>query len=173
MKRSVAKAPADRFRTIADALGEAAPGATATKGFGSGALKVNGKIYASLTRGRLLLKLPARRVDELVRLNIGDPFSSGPGRVKKEWLTVDVAHARRWRRLLIPYVTVGVFCVLRRCIEPIHAHTAPRLDWQRHHPSAPAEVCCVSQLFNVGWRCEPRRAVSISIGALVGASRRR
>lgn len=99
MKRSVAKAPADWFRTIAEALGGAAPGATATKGFGSGALKVKGRIFASLTRGRLLLKLPAHRVDELVRLNIGDPFSTGPGRVKKEWLTVDVAHARRWRGL--------------------------------------------------------------------------
>jgi hypothetical protein len=42
-------------------------GATATKGFGSGALKVKGRIYASLTRGRLLVKLPAHRVDDIVK----------------------------------------------------------------------------------------------------------
>jgi hypothetical protein len=82
VKRSVAKSPADWFRIIADALGGAVPGATATKGFGSGALKVNGMIYASLTRDRLLLKLPAHRVEELVRLNMGNPFSTGAGRAK-------------------------------------------------------------------------------------------
>lgn len=99
MRRPVEKTPSEWFRTIAEALGEAAPGATVTKGFGSGALKIKGKKYASLTGGRLLLKLPAHRVRELVQLNIGDPFSTGPGRVKKEWLTVEVAHARRWHRL--------------------------------------------------------------------------
>jgi hypothetical protein len=99
MRRPVEKTPADWFMSIAEALGAAAPGTTVKRGFGSGALKVNEKIYASLTRGRLLLKLPAHRVDELVRLNTGNPFSTGASRVKREWLTVDVAHARRWRQL--------------------------------------------------------------------------
>lgn len=99
MTGSKGKAPEDWFLAIAETLGAAVPGTSVNKGFGSRALKVNGKIYASLTRGRLLLKLPRHRVDELVRLNIGVPFSTGASRVKKEWLTVNMAYARRWLRL--------------------------------------------------------------------------
>jgi hypothetical protein len=85
--------------SVTEAFGAVPTRTTKKKAFGSEALKVNGKIYASLTRGRLLLKLPAHRVDELVRLNVGIPFSTGAGRVQKELLTVDIAHARRWCKL--------------------------------------------------------------------------
>ena len=57
------------------------------RGFGSNALKVDGKIFASLSHGRLLVKLPAERVKALVEAKLGEPFSTGPGRVKKEWVT--------------------------------------------------------------------------------------
>jgi TfoX/Sxy family transcriptional regulator of competence genes len=70
-----------------------------SKGFGSNALKVNGKIFASLTRGRLLLKLPEKRVDALVASNKAARFSTGVGRVKKEWLTVAPSSKREWLAL--------------------------------------------------------------------------
>jgi hypothetical protein len=126
VKRSVAKASADWFRTIAGALGGAAPGA-ATKGFGSGALKVKGRIYASLTRGRLLLKLPAHRVDELVRLNIGDPFATGPGRVKKEWLTVYC-----WQRHLLRRHPA---CSVRRFFRYCSSVGLPSASWTKRSTS--------------------------------------
>jgi len=45
------------------------------KGFGSGALKVRGKIFAMLSsKGQFVAKLPRERVDELVQLGIGQPF---------------------------------------------------------------------------------------------------
>jgi hypothetical protein len=67
------------------------------RGFGSGALKVDGKIFASLSSGdRLLLKLPAGRVDELIAEGIGEHFSTGPGRPKREWVTILPTHAARW-----------------------------------------------------------------------------
>src|ERR1700680_3510297 len=56
--------------------------ATPSRGFGSKALKVNGKIFASLTKNRLLLKLPEARVDALVKSKKGQRFSTGVGRVK-------------------------------------------------------------------------------------------
>ncbi len=66
------------------------------RGFGSGALKVEGKIFASLASGdRLLLKLPAARVDALVAEGTGERFSTG-GRPKREWVTIAPAHAERW-----------------------------------------------------------------------------
>ena len=51
--------------------------ASPSKGFGSNALKVNGKIFASLSKGRLLLKLPEARVDALV--NSKRRFGFRPG----------------------------------------------------------------------------------------------
>jgi hypothetical protein len=74
-------------------------GLSPSKGFGSNALKVNGKIFASLTRGRLLLKLPEKRVDALVASNKAARFSTGVGRVKKEWLTVAPSTKREWLAL--------------------------------------------------------------------------
>jgi hypothetical protein len=60
------------------------------KGFGSGALKVKGKIFAMTTStGEFVVKLPKARVDELVAARSGTRFDPGHGRVMKEWLTVD------------------------------------------------------------------------------------
>ncbi len=56
------------------------------KGFGSGSLKVNGRIFAMITsRGEFVVKLPARRVDELTASRQGRYFEPRPGRRMKEW----------------------------------------------------------------------------------------
>jgi len=69
------------------------------RGFGSNALKVDGKIFAALSSGRLLLKLPTKRVEALVEAGFGDRFSTGPGRIKKEWVTLALSSADEWVRL--------------------------------------------------------------------------
>jgi hypothetical protein len=52
------------------------------KGFGSGALKVNGKIFAMMTsQHKFVVKLPKERLDELVRANLGENFAPRPGRL--------------------------------------------------------------------------------------------
>jgi len=57
------------------------------RGFGSGALKVNGRIFAMLaSNGDFVVKLPKLRVDELIAAGHGQRFEPGPGRVMKEWL---------------------------------------------------------------------------------------
>jgi hypothetical protein len=66
------------------------------RGFGSDALKVNGKIFAALSKGRLLLKLPSARVDALVTANLAERFSTGAGRPKREWVTVAPSTAPNW-----------------------------------------------------------------------------
>ena len=70
-----------------------------SKGFGSSALKVSGKIFASLTKGRLLLKLPEARVEALIKSKKGTRFSTGAGRAKKEWVTVGPSSEREWLAL--------------------------------------------------------------------------
>jgi hypothetical protein len=58
-------------------------------GFGSRALRLDGKIFAMLSsRGQFVVKLPRDRVAELIRLGQGEYFDTGRDRVMKEWLAV-------------------------------------------------------------------------------------
>ena len=69
------------------------------QGFGSGALKVNGKIFAMMTpHAQFVVKIPKARVDELVNQGVGERFEPGPGRIMKEWLALD-GHPERWTDL--------------------------------------------------------------------------
>jgi len=62
------------------------------KGFGSGSLKINGKIFAMLSsKNQLVVKLPASRVAELIDAGQGIRFDPGHGRLMKEWLAVTAA----------------------------------------------------------------------------------
>jgi hypothetical protein len=53
------------------------------------AFSVNGKIFAMLTRGCFVVKLPKERVDDLVDAGKGKRFDSGQGRLMKEWISVE------------------------------------------------------------------------------------
>ena len=69
------------------------------QGFGSGALKVKGKIFAMMTpRSEFVVKISKARVDELVSDGIGERFEPGPGRVMKEWLALE-RHPELWSKL--------------------------------------------------------------------------
>jgi TfoX/Sxy family transcriptional regulator of competence genes len=61
------------------------------KMFASMGLKVNGKIFAMLVKGKFVTKLPRERVEELVRLGRGAYFDPGHGRLMKEWVVVSGA----------------------------------------------------------------------------------
>jgi TfoX/Sxy family transcriptional regulator of competence genes len=52
-------------------------------------LNVNGKIFAMQVKGKLVVKLPKQRVDELVAKGKGEYFDPGHGRLMKEWASVD------------------------------------------------------------------------------------
>jgi hypothetical protein len=70
------------------------------RGFGSAALKVRGKMFATLSpAGALVVKLPRQRVDALVADGQGRPFEPGPGRVMTEWLELNAASDRDWTSL--------------------------------------------------------------------------
>lgn len=70
---------------------------TEGKGFGSsGQLKVDGRIFAMLVRGELVLKLPRTRVDELVAGDQGTRFDAGKGRPMREWFVLSPASRLRW-----------------------------------------------------------------------------
>jgi TfoX/Sxy family transcriptional regulator of competence genes len=71
----------------------------ARRAFGSTSLKANGKIFAMLVAERLVVKLPAKRVDELVGEGRGTRFDPGHGRIQKEWLAVSSRSADEWLEL--------------------------------------------------------------------------
>ena len=76
-----------------------ASGSSAQRAFGSTSLKTNGKIFAMLVNGRLVVKLDRRRVDELVASGAGTRFDPGHGRLMKEWLDLDSDSDETWLEL--------------------------------------------------------------------------
>jgi len=53
-------------------------------------LRVNGKIFAMIVRGKFVAKLPKPRVDEIVESGAGERFDPrGDGRLMKEWVVVE------------------------------------------------------------------------------------
>ena len=83
------------------AAGEATYGAGegARRAFGATSLKTNGKIFAMLVKGRLVVKLPAAQVQALTGAGEGSAFDPGHGRIQREWLEVATDDPARWLEL--------------------------------------------------------------------------
>jgi hypothetical protein len=69
------------------------------RGFGRTALRFDHKIFAMLVRGRLVVKLPASRVEQLVAAGDGVHFDANKGTPMREWLAVDPASPLDWPEL--------------------------------------------------------------------------
>ena len=65
-------------------------------GFGRLACRFNGKIFVMFVRGRLVLKLPEARVDDLIAAGHGGRFDANKGTPMREWLSLDPASDQPW-----------------------------------------------------------------------------
>lgn len=88
-------APDPRFASMLDALLRE-PAVTQSRMFGSAGLKVGGKVFVMLVKGKLVAKLPKERVDELVSSGAGEYFDPGPGKLMKEWVALGPKSEARW-----------------------------------------------------------------------------
>jgi hypothetical protein len=84
-----------------DLIGEliAAAGVTPPQGgsgFGRSAVRFQKKIFVMLVRGRLVLKLPADRVDALIAAGEGVRFDANKGTPMKEWFSLDPDSGLPW-----------------------------------------------------------------------------
>lgn len=65
--------------------------------FGAGELKTSGRIFAMLSRGRLVVKLPRSRVDALIASGDGEPYDPRhDGRIMKEWVAIPPSSIADW-----------------------------------------------------------------------------
>ncbi len=90
--------PEERFEElVGELLG--CPGVTPPSGgsgFGRSALRWETKIFAMLVRGRLVVKLPAARVDALVADGDGLRFDANKGTPMREWLSLHPESGLAW-----------------------------------------------------------------------------
>ncbi|MBI4337320.1 MAG: TfoX/Sxy family protein [Chloroflexi bacterium] len=72
------------------------PGITQAKMFGAPGLRVGGKVFATLWKDTLVVKLPQARVDALLAAGRGQRFDPGMGRLMKEWIAVPPTDEAAW-----------------------------------------------------------------------------
>ena len=90
--------PEERFEDLVDEL-VGTEGVTPPRGgsgFGRSALRFQNKIFAMFVRGRLVVKLPAERVGELIAAGEGVHFDANKGTPMREWLSLDPDSRRPW-----------------------------------------------------------------------------
>lgn len=90
--------PEDRYDDVVSGI-VGTPGVTPPRGgsgFGRNSLRYNGKIFAMLVRGRLVVKIPATRVGELISAGHGGPFDAGKGTPMREWFSLDPESDLEW-----------------------------------------------------------------------------
>ena len=93
-------APEQRYLALVDAFSDATGVTYAQqKGFGDRTMKVNGKIFAMLVRGQLVVKLPKARVIALVLSGEGQAFDANKGKPMKEWFRLAEDSGLNWLAL--------------------------------------------------------------------------
>ena len=90
MRHAAVMTPEERFDALvaglADLDGVSPP--TGGRRFGAQALRRDDRIFATLARGCLVVKLPRGRVDELVESGAGVRFDGNKGTPMKEWFVL-------------------------------------------------------------------------------------
>lgn len=79
---------AELFTRLSEELTGGRSDVEPTRMFSSTGLKTHGKTFAMLVKGRLVVKLPRDRVEELLVAGAGDRFHPGHRRLMREWVSL-------------------------------------------------------------------------------------
>jgi hypothetical protein len=60
------------------------------------ALKTRKKMFAMLSKGNYVVKLPKERVAKLIETGEGLPYDPGNGKIMKEWVIIPEAYVDKW-----------------------------------------------------------------------------
>ena len=93
-RAATAPGPDDSFSLVVRAFARD-PLVTEGGRFGAKSLKVEGKVFAMLVKGKFVAKLPAARIAELLEDGGAEPFDPGHGKRMKEWVALS-EHQDRW-----------------------------------------------------------------------------
>jgi TfoX/Sxy family transcriptional regulator of competence genes len=92
---------ADLFAELSEELTGGRSNVEPTRMFGSAGSRTHGKTFAMLVNGRLVVKLPRGRVEELLAAGAGDRFDPGHGRLMREWVSLaEAADPTACRKLM-------------------------------------------------------------------------
>jgi hypothetical protein len=59
-------------------------------------LKRNRKMFVMLNKGRFIVKLPEKRVQEILSTEKGLPYDPGTGKHMKEWVIIPLTSEENW-----------------------------------------------------------------------------
>lgn len=99
MEKGTGMKPEKQFESVIAEL-EKDPHITQSRMFGSPGLKIEGKVFAMLVKGKLVVKLPRDRVETLVKAGEGKYFDPGHGKLMKEWVAISSGTKRKWLNLV-------------------------------------------------------------------------
>ena len=60
------------------------------------ALKIRKKMFAMLSKGNFVVKLPKNRVSEMLDSGEGLPYDPGNGKIMKEWAIIPENTSEKW-----------------------------------------------------------------------------
>jgi hypothetical protein len=122
------------------------PGVRLGRIFHNEGLQVHTKLYAFMSKDRLVVKVPAAQALSLTSTGKAEAFEPRPGRVMKEWVALDPPSSpgdrRRWRQLMADAHRYVAVISTPRSTPPIRTS----LDRRRSHgptdrsPTGPSRI---------------------------------
>ena len=64
-------------------------------------LKIRKKMFAFYGKGKLVVKLPKERVEELLNSKQGLPYDPGNGKIMKEWVKIPEERSEKWKDYIL------------------------------------------------------------------------
>jgi hypothetical protein len=69
---------------------------TVLSGRGAQGIKRGGKLFVMFMKGDIMVKLPEKRVTEIISMGEGEPYDPGTGKPMKNWVLIPASRKDLW-----------------------------------------------------------------------------